>query len=179
MSESPDPAPEKSPRGADLARDALAQARAKNAAKRQAAGRTGIVGQGAAGRNRRRWSGSGPDARDPKPLGATMKTWVKAASVGADLNKATLFGQWEQIVGPEISARAIPINLVDGELTVQAESTAWATQIRMMTPQILGKIATAIGPNAVKKIRAQGPTGPSWRFGTRHVPGRGPRDTYG
>jgi len=166
-------------RGADLARDALAQARARNAAKRQASGRTPIVGQGAAARNRRRWSGAGPDARDPKPLGATMSTWVKAAGVGADLNKATLFGRWAEIVGPDISARATPVNLVDGELTLQAESTAWATQIRMMAPAIMGKIAAAVGNGVVKKIRAQGPTGPSWRFGPRHVPGRGPRDTYG
>lgn len=167
------------PRGADLARDALAQARAQNAAKRAAAGRTALVGRGAAGRNRRRWSGPGPDSRDPKLLGATLQTWMKTAGSGADLDKATLFGRWEEIVGKDIAARAIPLNLVDGELTLQAESTAWATQIRMLAPAILGKISTAIGNGKVKKIRAQGPTGPSWRFGPRHVSGRGPRDTYG
>ena len=44
---------------------------------------------------------------------------------------------------------------------------------------LLGKIAAAVGPNVVRQIRAQGPTRPSWRFGPRHVSGRGPRDTYG
>ena len=179
MTESDDGYESPAPRGADMAREALEKAKARNAAKRLQAGRSSAVGRGMAGRGRRRWSGPGPDARDPKPLGATLNAWLKTAGSTADLDKATLFGRWEQIVGPEIASRAVPINLVDGELTLQAESTAWATQIRMMAPAIMGKIATSVGSGVVKKVRAQGPTGPSWRFGPRHVSGRGPRDTYG
>ncbi|AZI56798.1 DUF721 domain-containing protein [Nakamurella antarctica] len=175
----PDGAPTIPPRGADLAREALAQARARTAAKRKAAGRTGVAGRNGAAGQRRRWSGAGPDQRDPKPLGATLKVWLKDSSVGADLDKANLLGRWPDIVGPEIAAHCDPSDLVDGELTLIAESTAWATQLRMMSPQIMGKIASAIGPNVVTKIRARGPSSPSWRFGTLHVPGRGPRDTYG
>ena len=90
------------PRGADLAREALAAARASTAARRKAAGRTPRAGRGSAGNlRRRRWSGSGPDARDPHPLGATLRTWVASAGAGADLKKATLFGKWEKIVGPD------------------------------------------------------------------------------
>lgn len=168
------------PRGADLARDALAAARESNAARRKAAGRTPIAGRGnAAGLRRRRWSGSGPDARDPQPLSATLRTWVSTASVGADLKKATLFGRWEKIVGPEVADHCSPVTLVDGELVVEAESTAWATQIRMLAPQIVRRINAEVGDRTVLRIRARGPAGPSWKFGYRHVPGRGPRDTYG
>jgi len=169
------------PRGADLAREALAAARAGNAARRKAAGRAPRVSGGSATRlRRRRWSGAGPDAaRDPQLLGATMRTWVKAAGVGADLTRATLFGRWEQIVGSEVAGRCTPTALVDRELVVQAESTAWATQIRLLAPQLLAKINAELGDRSVVRIRARGPAGPSWRFGTRHVSGRGPRDTYG
>jgi len=168
-------------RGADLARDALAAARAGNAARRKAAGRAARTSGGSASRlRRRRWSGSGPDpARDPQALGSTMRTWVKAAGVGADLTRATLFGRWEAIVGPEVAGRCAPTSLIDGELVLQAESTAWATQIRLLAPQLLAKINAELGPRTVLRIRANGPSGPSWRFGTRHVRGRGPRDTYG
>jgi predicted nucleic acid-binding Zn ribbon protein len=31
----------------------------------------------------------------------------------------------------------------------------------------------------VKRLKVLGPAAPSWRYGPRHVPGRGPRDTYG
>ena len=168
------------PRGADLAREALAAARASTAARRKAAGRTPAASRGGAGNlRRRRWSGSGPDQRDPQPLGATLRTWIASAGAGADLKKATLFARWEKIVGPEVADHCSPVTLVDGELLVEAESTAWATQIRMLAPTLLRKINAEVGDRTVLRIRARGPAGPSWKFGYRHVSGRGPRDTYG
>jgi predicted nucleic acid-binding Zn ribbon protein len=71
------------------------------------------------------------------------------------------------------------VSLVDGELVLQAESTAWATQLRLLAPTVVKRINQELGDGSVRRIRAQGPAGPSWRFGSRHVPGRGPRDTYG
>ena len=168
------------PRGADLARDALASARASTAARRKAAGRTPVGQRGGAGKlTRRRWSGSGPDSRDPQPLSATLRTWVASSGAADDLRKASLFAQWEKIVGAEVADHCTPVSLVEGELLVQAESTAWATQIRMLAPQLLRKINAEVGHRSVLRIRARGPAGPSWKFGYRHVPGRGPRDTYG
>ncbi len=90
-----------------------------------------------------------------------------------------MFGRWAQLVGPEVAERAKPIVLKDGELTVQAESTAWATQLRLMQRQLLSRIAAGVGRDVVKSLRVLGPAAPSWRYGPRHVPGRGPRDTYG
>ena len=167
-------------KGSDLARDALAAARESNAARRKAAGRTPLHRRGAANNlKRRRWSGSGPDARDPQPLSATLRTWVASAGAGTDLTKATLFGRWPQIVGTDIADHCEPVSLVDGELLVQAESTAWATQIRMLSGQLVRRINDEVGERSVKRIRARGPAAPSWKFGNRHVSGRGPRDTYG
>jgi len=166
-------------RGSDLAREALAEARRRNAEKRKAAGRTPLVRKTVRG-GRRRWSGAGPDAgRDPQPFGAVLKRWIEQAGVGADLTKAQLFGRWDQIVGKEVADHCRPVSLVDGELVLQAESTAWATQLRLLAPNVVKRINRELGDGSVRRIRAQGPSGPSWRFGTRHVPGRGPRDTYG
>lgn len=165
-------------RGADLAREALAAARQRNAAKRKATGRTPLVRRRPGG-GRRRWSGAGPDARDPQQLGAVLKRWVAQAGVGADLTKAQVFGRWPEIVGPDIADHCRPVSLVDGELVLQAESTAWATQLRLLAPAVVKRINQELGDGSVRRIRAQGPAGPSWRFGPRHVPGRGPRDTYG
>lgn len=168
------------PRGSDLARDALAEARRRNAEKRKALGRTPAMRRTSRTGARRRWSGAGPDAgRDPQPLAATLRRWVDQAGVGADLTKAQIFGRWADIVGADIADHCAPVSLVDGELLLQAESTAWATQLRMLAPTVVKRINTEVGPGSVRRIRAQGPTGPSWRFGQRHVPGRGPRDTYG
>ncbi|MGH4018603.1 MAG: DUF721 domain-containing protein, partial [Pseudonocardiaceae bacterium] len=90
-----------------------------------------------------------------------------------------VFGRWAQLVGEEVAEHARPVSLRDGELTVQASSTAWATQLRLLQRQLLGRIAAGVGRGVVTRLRVQGPAAPSWQHGTRRVPGRGPRDTYG
>lgn len=168
-----------------MARAALDAARARNAAARASRGgghRRGAVGAEGVSRrlSRRRWSGAGPDkARDPQPLGEMMGSWLAKSASGSEVVKARLFAGWAEIVGPDIAAHAQPSELMDGELTVVAESTAWATQLRLLAPGLVKSINTALGHGTVTRVRTKGPTAPSWRFGNRHVSGRGPRDTYG
>ena len=78
-----------------------------------------------------------------------------------------------------IADHCTPLSLRDGELVLQAEYTAWATQLRQLQRQLLSRLAGAVGKDVVRRIRVVGPSGPSWRRGPRHVRGRGPRDTYG
>jgi predicted nucleic acid-binding Zn ribbon protein len=71
------------------------------------------------------------------------------------------------------------VSLRDGQLTLQAESTAWATQLRLLAPKLLSILATEVGAGVVTKLSVHGPAAPSWKKGPRTVRGRGPRDTYG
>jgi predicted nucleic acid-binding Zn ribbon protein len=95
------------------------------------------------------------------------------------LTDATVLGRWPSLVGADIADHCTPVSLRDGELVLQAESTAWATQLRTLQRQLLTRLAAAVGRDVVKRIRVVGPSGPSWRHGPRSVRGRGPRDTYG
>jgi predicted nucleic acid-binding Zn ribbon protein len=91
-----------------------------------------------------------------------------------------VLGRWPQLVGPDIADHCTPVSLRDGELVLQAESTAWATQLRTLQRQLLARLGGAVGRDVVRRIRVVGPQGPSWRHGPRSVRGgRGPRDTYG
>jgi predicted nucleic acid-binding Zn ribbon protein len=90
-----------------------------------------------------------------------------------------VFGRWRDVVGDQIAEHASPTVLRDGVLNVTAESTAWATQLRLVQTQLLTKIAAAVGDGVVTELKITGPTAPSWRKGPRHIAGRGPRDTYG
>jgi len=71
------------------------------------------------------------------------------------------------------------VRLEAGRLTCVAESTAWATQIRLMSRALLDRIADELGAGVVTTLHVQGPTAPDWRHGPLRVTGRGPRDTYG
>lgn len=167
--------------GSDIARAALRAAQATARAR----GRGTDSPQRSAGastinrRRRRRWSGSKPDDRDPQPLGRIASRLAGEMGWTNQLAAGQVFARWPKLVGAEIAEHTRPVALRDGELTVQAASTAWATQLRLLQRQLIGRIAAGVGDGVVKRLKVAGPTAPSWRHGKRHVPGRGPRDTYG
>ena len=176
-----DPEPARAPQsqpesGIDLAKAALSAARAA-AAKRGLAAPAERKAKRAAASTR---SGAGPDDRDPQPLGQaigrllTDRGWETDAAVGG------VMGRWTEIVGAELAAHCQPESYTDGELVVIADSTAWATQLRYLAPQLVRALNTELGHGVVKAVVVKGPTAPSWRKGRRSAPGsRGPRDTYG
>lgn len=164
-----------------MAHAALRAAREKAAARGYEPGvrRAGGGQKGGRRAQRRRWSGPGADDRDPQPLGRIASRLARDRGWNAQLASGRVFGEWAALVGEEVAEHAHPVRMADGELTVQATSTAWATQLRLLQSQLIAKIAAGVGTGVVKRIRIQGPSTPSWRYGLRHVSGRGPRDTYG
>jgi len=125
------------------------------------------------------WSGAGADARDPAAIGDSVAALVSERKWEETLRTAGIPARWEQIVGAEVAAHCRPERLDAGELTCVAESTAWATQIRLLSRTILERLAAEVGPGVVRTLRVHGPTAPDWRHGPLRVTGRGPRDTYG
>lgn len=162
--------------GPDLARAALQAAREQSAARRRDAKKKG---GGVRTRRRRGWSGPRPDDRDPQPLGRLAARIASERGWTEHLSGGQVFAKWATLVGGDVAEHTKPVALKDGELTVQAQSTAWATQLRLLQRQILKRISDGVGRDVVRRIKVQGPAAPSWRHGPRHVPGRGPRDTYG
>lgn len=174
------PPPDWDPDGVDLAKALVARARA--AARPGARGRSGA---GRTGRRRGRsapgsgWSGPGEDERDPKPLDAAVDRLVDEHGWAHELAVHGVVARWDQVVGPEIAAHVRPERYADGVLTVRADSTAWATQVRLLAATLVRRLNSEIDDGVVAKVAVLGPHVPSWRKGPRSVPGRGPRDTYG
>ncbi|MFY1705159.1 MULTISPECIES: DUF721 domain-containing protein [Micromonospora] len=180
------PAPDSSgsagdgPSGPELARAVLDAARARRETAARTRRRTpGSAGGDGAARRLRGYSGPGPDPRDPQPLGVVLGRLMKARGWQQPAAEATVFGAWEKVVGAEVAQHSRPVKLEDGELTVEARSTAWATQLRLLAGSLLKQIASEVGHNVVRKLHIHGPAAPSWSRGPRRVRGRGPRDTYG
>ncbi|MFF4891682.1 DUF721 domain-containing protein [Micromonospora chersina] len=163
--------------GPELARAVLDAAKARRQAAAGTRRRSAVRGDGE--KRLRGYSGPGPDPRDPQPLGAVLDKLVKARGWQQPAAEATVFGAWERVVGPEVAQHSRPVKLENGELTVEARSTAWATQLRLLAGSLLKQIASEVGHNVVRKLHIHGPAAPSWSRGPRRVRGRGPRDTYG
>lgn len=166
----------------DLVKRAVEEARgtARAQGKDVGRGRRSPPPRRVAGAGRRRyWSAPGPDPRDPQPLGVAARDLASRRGWLSRVAEGTVLGQWRSVVGDQIADHARPTGLRDGVLSVTAESTAWATQLRIVQAQLLGKIAAAVGHGVVTSVKITGPTAPSWRKGPLHIAGRGPRDTYG
>lgn len=116
--------------------------------------------------------------RDPELLGSALDKLVVESGWERESSMAKLLNSWSAIVGPEIADHCVPAGFEEGTLRLTAESTAWATQLRLLNSQIMAKIVREVGDGVVTKISIYGPQRPSWKKGAWHVAGRGPRDTY-
>jgi predicted nucleic acid-binding Zn ribbon protein len=160
--------------GLDLAR-ALTRASARSTPVRRARKKT-------EGRRPRpgRASGAHPDERDPQPLDTTVGRIVDDHGWDLNLRVQGVFARWAEIVGAEIAGHTTPESFADGRLVVRTDSTAWATQLKLLAPSVVRRLNEDLGHGTVTVIEILGPHGPSWKRGPRSVrDGRGPRDTYG
>jgi len=159
--------------GLDLAR-ALTRATARSTP----AARTRQRRQGPPPRGR--VSGAHPDDRDPQLLDTTVGRLVDDRGWELDLRVHGVFGRWEDLVGAEVAQHCTPESFAEGRLVVRTDSTAWATQLRLLAPTVVRRLNEELGHGTVTVIDVQGPHLPSWSKGPRSVrDGRGPRDTYG
>jgi predicted nucleic acid-binding Zn ribbon protein len=181
----PDPGPEPGPPDAvrpaadpagraRLAREALLSAKADAAARgsrpARLADRAG-GGQPGDGRRQRR--------DDPEALNAAIAGLIEARGWRLAAAAGSVFGRWEQIVGPDLAAHTRPDGLADGELTVAADSTAWATQVRLLAATLVRRLNDELGDGAVRRVTVRGPAPPRRPGQWKARDSRGPRDTYG
>ncbi len=117
--------------------------------------------------------------RDPQTVGQAVDDLLAERGWQQESAVASLVSRWEEIVGTDLAAHVVPVSFQDGVLTLQAESTAWATQTRLLQGDLRRAIDQDLGGGVVTGLTVLGPTAPSWVKGPRHVKGRGPRDTYG
>ena len=137
-------------------------------------GSTQPAGTGSAAPGRGR-----PRREDPQPLLSAIdglldtRGWQQQAAMGS------VFGRWAEIVGHDLAAHTRPDSFADGELAVTADSTAWATQVRLLAPMLVRRLNDELGDGSVRRVKVRGPAPPRTRGGWR-VPGsKGPGDTYG
>lgn len=136
-------------------------------------------------------SGAHPDERDPQLLDATIGRLISDQGWDTDVRVHGVFTRWEVVVGREVAQHCRPESfarggqddrtaVTGGKLVVRTDSTAWATQMRLLAPTVVRRLNEELGDGTVTVIDVLGPQAPSWKRGPRSVrDGRGPRDTYG
>ncbi len=117
---------------------------------------------------------------EPEQIGSILETLATTRDWKRGLAEGNIFTNWQFIVGNEIANHAEPVTIFEGALTIRAESTAWATQLRLLERDLLKTIQSKNEGALIESLKIIGPNTPSWKKGLRSIRGaRGPRDTYG
>ncbi|MGC0330820.1 putative nucleic acid-binding Zn ribbon protein [Streptomyces sp. SAI-170] len=165
------------PSGVDLARVALRAAKEAARARGDAAQQRKQARRGGGLR-----SGARADGRDPMALGAAInrllsdRGWETPAAVGG------VMGRWPEIVGDDVAKHCVPDRYDEDErvLVVRCDSTAWATNLRLLAPTLVARLNEDLGHGAVRLLKVMGPGTAPRRYGPLRAPGSsGPGDTYG
>jgi predicted nucleic acid-binding Zn ribbon protein len=134
--------------GADLARQALARARA--------AAKTAPVTKPRGPKRKRLERGA---SRDPQPLAGILGDLTAEQGWDANINGGNLLDQWATIAPTELATTVQPVayDAERGTLTLRPSSPAYATQLRLFQQQLAKHLNTALGRPAVRTIRVLAP----------------------
>ena len=89
----------------------------------------------------------------PQPLGdifskfLAQRGWKEPVAVGSVL------ADWSSIVGPQIAENTEVESFENATLILRASSTAWATQLRLLTPQLMHKFNDVLGTGVITKLK--------------------------
>ncbi len=103
------------------------------------------------------WKPSRPDRaeREATPLASSLAGEVRRLGGPDPALTTAVFAHWEQLVGPALADHARPVSLRDGVLVVAVDQPAWATQVRFLATQVLGRIAESTGRGEVTELRVR------------------------
>jgi len=116
--------------------------------------------------------------RDPRSIGSIVSRTIAERGWAPFLSREAVIDQWKDIVGIDVAGHTIP-EIDEDLITVRCDSSAWATNLRLMRHEILAELLARFPDSGIEKISVVGPGVPNKIRGPRSVKWRGPRDTYG
>lgn len=104
---------------------------------------------------------TGADA--PEPLSSALDRLSRRLGGPSSAVLRTIFGRWEELVGPSVAAHVQPVSLRGTTLVVAADAPAWATQMAFLGPDLAKKVNEDLGVSAVTSVetRIRPPEAPS------------------
>jgi predicted nucleic acid-binding Zn ribbon protein len=84
-------------------------------------------------------------ARNPRPipLAEALISYLQRSGLSKRIGQANVVEEWAELVGPQI-ARVTSAESVtpDGVLLVRVATASWASELSLMSPQILARLNT-------------------------------------
>jgi predicted nucleic acid-binding Zn ribbon protein len=88
-----------------------------------------------------------------KPLGSALDELVLGLGIKKKLQEYDAVIYWETVVGKQIAAMTTATRIIQGVLFVHVKTSTWRNELTMRKKEIIAKLNTVIGMNAVKDIK--------------------------
>jgi predicted nucleic acid-binding Zn ribbon protein len=96
----------------------------------------------------------------PRPIRDGLEPMARRLGAPTASSLGAVFSRWEEAVGTSVAAHARPVSLSDGVLVVAVDQPGWATQLRYLANDLLGRLADVAGEGVVGRIDIRVDSGP-------------------
>jgi predicted nucleic acid-binding Zn ribbon protein len=94
--------------------------------------------------------------KKPEPISDVLQGWIDRSGIATRIGQASVVPEWENLVGPQISAVTAPTSVsADGTLWVQVTTHAWMNELSLMKPQLLKALNGRPGGAKIRDIKWQ------------------------
>jgi hypothetical protein len=90
--------------------------------------------------------------RFPLPLAEVARQEFTALGLAERLREADIWRLWPEVVGPTVAARAMPLRIIKGSLTVVVSSGPWKQELGFLKGMMKDKLNARLGAEVVKEI---------------------------
>ena len=88
---------------------------------------------------------------DPQPLNTALDRVLRSLKGGDRQTTVTVFSRWSDLVGESVAAHVRPLKLDGGTLIVEVDDPTWATQMKFLEADLLGRLKES-GGMSVERI---------------------------
>ena len=88
----------------------------------------------------------------PRSLGDIARDEFSALGLADRLREAEIWRLWPEIVGETVAARATPVRIIKGVLTIAVSSGPWKQELNFLKSMMIDKLNERLGSQVVKEI---------------------------
>jgi predicted nucleic acid-binding Zn ribbon protein len=98
------------------------------------------------------WVPAEPADDEPRQVGDSLDRVTRSLGLPAARALNKVFAHWVDVVGEQVAAHARPLSLRRGRLLVGVDHPGWATQLRYLESDLIGRFAQVAGDGVVTAI---------------------------
>lgn len=88
----------------------------------------------------------------PRALGDIAREELPSLGLADRLREADIWRLWPDVVGEAVAARAVPVRIIRGKLTIAVSSGPWKQELNFLKAMMMEKLNDRLGCQVVKEI---------------------------